>query len=75
MTEGESAENTAGGAENTAGGAKSTAGGAESTAEGVESTAECAESIAGGAVPKTLIYGQIWNKKVKKYGIYLTERK
>ena len=68
MTEGESAENTAGGAENTDGGAKSTAGGAESTAEGVE-------SIAGGAVPKTLIYGQIWNKKVKKYGIYLTERK
>ena len=61
MTEGESAENTAGGAENTDGGA-------ESTAEGVESTA-------GGAVPKTLIYGQIWNKKVKKYGIYLTERK
>ena len=38
-------------------------------------TAKGAESIAGGAVPKTLIYGQIWNKKVKKYGIYLTERK
>lgn len=36
---------------------------------------ESAENTAGGAVPKTLIYGQIWNKKVKKYGIYLTERK
>ena len=35
-------------------------------------TAKGAESIAGVAVPKTLIYGQIWNKKVKKYGIYLT---
>ena len=40
--------------------------------ESAENTAGGAESTAGGAVPKTLIYGQIWNKKVKKYGIYLT---